>query len=45
VQEVQAVSQVKQELGAVPAKYLPIIQLLQSLAPIPIQLTQGEAQG
>jgi hypothetical protein len=45
VQAVQAVSQVKQELGTVPAKYLPKMQLLQSLAPIPIQLAQGETQG
>jgi hypothetical protein len=29
------------ELGAIPLKYLPPMQLLQSLAPIPMQLTQG----
>jgi hypothetical protein len=31
-----------QLLGAIPPKYFPVIQLLQSLAPIPTQLTQGE---
>jgi hypothetical protein len=38
------VLQTKQKLGAVPPKYLPVMQLLQSLAPFPIQLTHGETQ-
>jgi hypothetical protein len=46
VQTTQAVLQLEaQLLGAVPPKYLPVMQLLQSLVPIPTQLTQGEAQG
>jgi hypothetical protein len=33
-----------QELGAVPPKYLPVMQLLQSFAPFPIQLAHDETQ-
>jgi hypothetical protein len=42
---VQAVLQVKHELGAVPDRYLPVTQVLQSFAPTPTQLTQGETHG
>jgi hypothetical protein len=33
-----------QVFGAVPPKYLPVTQLLQSFTPSPMQLTQGEIQ-
>ena len=46
MQAVQAVSQVKQELGAVPVfRYLATTQVLQSFTPVPTQLTQGDTQG
>jgi hypothetical protein len=45
MQLTQGEAQTKQLFGAVPPKYLPTVQLLQSLDPIPTQLTQGATQG